>query len=182
MLEKYEKVLKEDLFLKTLKEENLGSLILTGGAVIDILSGVIPKDYDFVHTNIIENKIKANDKFKLLYTSSTAATYEYLGKDIQLLYKNPLDFPYTIEQSKFNIDTGKLEYFATDSFEQKLLVPNKEVYKSKSIAKNVIRRLLHWQGKGYTIHPVTFASVLKTAFKKCKCSSHNLDEDEDEES
>lgn len=182
MLEKYEKILSEDLFLKTIKEENLSNLTLTGGAVVDILSERTPKDYDFIHSNVIEDEMNKSDKFKLLYTSITAITYEFLGKKVQLLYKNPVDYPYTIEQSKYNIDTGQLDFFASDSFEQKLLVPNKEVYKSRAIARNVIKRLLHWQGKGYNIHPITFASVVKSAFKKCKSTPDSEFEDEDEES
>lgn len=188
-MEKYQKILKENAFLDNLKNEFSGSCYpsLTGGAINDILSDVVPKDYDFVHTVSLENEIYKNPNFKFLYISRTAITFEYKTKIIQLLYKNPKDYPYTIEQAEFDIRRGNLKNFDITPYESKTLIPNQECFKKIPLAKNAVRRLLKWYAKGFEIPQITYQSMLKVAFKAdplAGLSKANLKEliDEDDES
>jgi hypothetical protein len=154
---------------------------LTGGAVVDILRGVIPKDYDFIHTTALENLMRKNLKFKLLYTSRSAITFLYNDTPIQLLYKSTESFAYTMEKGEYNLGIETLENFDEQSFVNRVLVPTKLAFTSRGTARVGLKRLLHWQYKGWTLQNITFQSLCDVAFKdlkKCKSS----EEDEDEES
>jgi hypothetical protein len=180
VLDKYKEKLSKDLFLNLLKGELENCpMQLTGGAISDILNDRNPKDYDFEYNSDFEKRMKESDKFKLLYTSKSAITYEYHTNIIQLLHKERKDFPYTIEQARYNVRNGDLQDFDHESFEQKILIPNQRAYEEMNIARHVIRRLLKWQDKGYTINPRSFGSVLKIAFKSTKVSNSELEEDEE---
>jgi hypothetical protein len=182
ILDKYKEILSKDLFLNLLKGEiDNCPMQLTGGAINDILAGRNPKDYDFEYNSDFEKKMKESDKFKLLYTSKSAITYEYHSNVIQLLHKERKDFPYTIEQGRFNVRNGDLQDFDHQSFENKILIPNSRAYEEMKIARHVIRRLLKWQDKGYKIDHRSYGSVLKIAFKSTKAGGSEID-DEDEES
>lgn len=174
LLDKYKEILSKDLFLNLIKEELKScSLNLTGGAINDILSGKNPKDYDFEYSTDTEREINKSNKFKLIYTSSTALTYEYHSNIIQLIFKDRSEFPYTIEKARYNLRNGDLHDFDSNSFENKLLVPNKKAFLKRETARTVLRRLLKWQAKGYNIHPITYESILRCAF----ISSKKLDSD-----
>lgn len=119
----YTETLQANLFLQSFKNElenrKLKSnevltnpkTVLTGGAVVDILRGVVPKDYDFIHNKKLEEIMRENLNFKLEYTSRSAITFSYNGSIIQLLYKSPESFAYTLEQSEYNIFDGNLTNF-----------------------------------------------------------------------
>lgn len=186
-MEKYTETLKANLFLQTLKKEletptPKPQTRLTGGAVVDILRGVVPKDYDFIHTNALEKAMRENLNFKLIYTSKSAVTFLYNNTTIQLLYKSTDSFPYTIEQGIYDLFQEKLDNFDEQSFVNKVLVPTKKAFEEISTAKIGVKRLLHWQHKGWHIQNITFQSLLGVAFKsKCKNRSYSED-DEDLES
>lgn len=182
-MEKYKEILAKDLFLNLLKSEiDNCPMQLTGGAINDILSGKSPKDYDFEYNSEFEKKMKESDKFKLLYTSKSAITYEYHANIIQLLHKERKDYPYTIEQARFDVRSGGLHDFDHQSFEQKILIPNKRAYNEIAIARAVLRRLLKWQDKGYKIDYRSYGSIIKVAFKSAAKAGQSEIEDEDEES
>lgn len=181
-MEQYKLKLGKDLFLNLLKSEiDNCPMQLTGGAINDILSGKSPKDYDFEYNSDFEKKMKESDKFKLLYTSKSAITYEYHSNIIQLLHKERKDYPYTIEQTRYNVRNGDLVDFDHQSFEQKILIPNKRAYDEIAIARSVLRRLLKWQDKGYKIDYRSYGSIIKVAFKSTKSGQPEI-ESEDEES
>lgn len=192
-MEQYKETLKANLFLQAFKNELQNRklkpdqvlvnppTVLVGGAVIDILRGVIPKDYDFIHNSNLEKIMRENLNFKLEYTSRSAITFSYNGSIIQLLYKSPDSFAYTLEQSRWNLFEETLINFDEQSFLNKVLVPTKLAFESRGTARVGVKRLLHWQNKGWNLQNITFQSLCDVAFKdlrKCKSS----EEDEDEES
>ena len=68
--------LENNLVLKLFKE-GFGEAYpqLVGGAVIDILEDRVPKDYDFIFTNILKEKLDKVAEFQ--YVSQTSYTYKY---------------------------------------------------------------------------------------------------------
>lgn len=170
MKEKEEIILKDPVvqFIKKQWEEAkyCDSLFLTGGAVIDLLEGRKPKDYDFVISgydvdNIVKKGVELGLTFE--YTSATAVTFSWGGYDIQVLRKPVEEFPLTIEQSKFSIKNGNFQIFDAVSFNTKKLIPNDTIiFTRKEITrKNFLNRISKWESKGYSIHPITKRSYLK---------------------
>lgn len=171
-MEKYTEILKQDLFLKLLKEEinkldtsHKPKVTLVGGAVIDILRGVRPKDYDLLHNSILEKALKENPNFKLEYTSKSAMTFSINGFIVQLLYKNVSEFSYSIERSEYDVTVERLLKLDVQSFEHRVLIPSETAFLNKKIARCAIRRILHHQKKGWVIPNITFQSLCDTAFK-----------------
>ena len=170
MKEKEEIILKDPVvaFIKKQWEEakHCDSLFLTGGAVIDLLEGRKPKDYDFVNNSynvdeIVQKGVKLGLTFK--YTSATAVTFSWGGCDIQVLRKPVGEFPFTIEQSRFSIKNGTFKNFDEVSFDTKKLIPNDVlIFTGQEVTrKNFLNRIAKWKSKGYHIHPVTKRSYLK---------------------
>lgn len=169
-MEKYEQLLKEDLFLNMLRteldlEKSRMSVNITGGAVVDILRGVKPKDYDILHHTSLENLLRENSKFKLEYVTKSAVTFSFGNSIIQLIYKPPTNFPYTIEKGQYSLTSQKLSNFDSSSFETKLLIPSQNAFEDKHTARCAIQRLLHHQHKGWNLPDITFQSVCQVAFK-----------------
>lgn len=170
MKEKEEIILKDPVvaFVKKQWEEakHCDSLFLTGGAVIDLLEGRKPKDYDFVISGYDVGRIvKEGAKLGLTfeYTSATAVTFSWRGCDIQVLRKPVDEFPFTIEQSKFSIKNGTFKNFDEVSFNTKKLIPNDVLIfaRQEITRKNFLNRIEKWESKGYKIHPITKRSYLK---------------------
>ena len=186
-MEKYTEILKNDLFLQSLKTEletdsAKPTIKLTGGAVVDILRGVTPKDYDFIHNTVVEKVMRDNKNFTLLYTSKATVTFQFNGRIIQLLYKDTDSFPYTLEQGTFNLTNLTLSNFDEQSFTHFVLVPTQRAFAERKIARIGVKRVLHWQRKGWGIQDITFNSLCNTAFKDLKNKSNGVtDEDDDEE-
>lgn len=175
-MEKYEKILKEDLFLNLLRaeldlEKTRMSVNLTGGAVVDILRGVKPKDYELLHHVSLENALRKNSTFKLEYVTKSAVTFSFNNTIIQLIYKSPTQFPYTIEKGQYSLTSQKLVDFDSNSFEDMLLVPTQNAFDDKYTARCAVQRLLHHQRKGWNIPEITFQSICSIAFKAEKSES-----------
>lgn len=160
--------LKTDECLKSLMGEpflkEACSLKLTGGAVIDILEGRKPKDYDFININKNELErfyLKVPD-LKFLYSSKSANTFLYKDKYIlQSLNSDIEDFPFTIEQSSFDLKKGKLERFSTMSYFSKTLIPNDGRFQGRVITdKNFKARIKKWEGKGFKMPDITKKSYM----------------------
>ena len=180
-MEKYLEKLKKDLFLEHFtKEFKNEHPILTGGAINDILSDRTPKDYDFIHSTGLENALQKNLTFELQYVSRTAVTYSYNGFIVQLIYKKPEEFPYTIEQAQYRLNAQTLQNFDEQSFTHKILIPNKEAFKQIIIARHALKRLLKWQDKGFKINPITYQSLLKRSFDTGAKGNRSSELDEEE--
>ncbi|HLS53746.1 MAG TPA: hypothetical protein VK031_07220, partial [Tissierellaceae bacterium] len=139
-----EGILKSHPVIKELKESIISMsksphAHLVGGAVVDILEGREPKDYDFNVSFCGKGWVKINENpdFKFLYNSATAITYLFKGKYVvQILEKQSEYFPFFIEKFKYNIVTETMvtpNPFTEVSFNSKKLIPFGEVFKDGSI-------------------------------------------------
>lgn len=165
---KNHKVVKE---LMTVVNDNgwCDSVMLVGGAAVDILDGRKPKDYDiYIQDNNIRQygyreilkRLSDTDDFKLIYTSATAYTFNFKGYKVQILKTEPSDFMFEIEKSQFSLKKGKFQYFDIVGFESKMLIPNDEHGKIEE--KDLItmkRRVKRWSQKGYKMHRITYKST-----------------------
>lgn len=165
---KTHKVVKE--LMAVVNDNNwCDSVTLVGGAVVDILDGREPKDYDIciLDSNIrqygyreILKRLRDTDDFSLIYTSATAYTFNFKGYKVQILKTNPSDFMFEIEKSSFGLKSGKFQYFDIVGFESKMLIPNDELSKIKEHSFIVMKkRLKRWSQKGYKIHRITYKST-----------------------
>ena len=150
---------------------NCDSLFLTGGAVIDILEGRKPKDYDFRLEasrgvqDIVDKAVKMGLEFD--YTSATAISFRYKGTKVQVLHKPLEEFPFTIEASKFSVSSLKFRQFDMVSFETKKLIPQDSAYDLSTVSRKTFKnRIKKWESKGFTIHPITRKSYLKKSTYK----------------
>ncbi len=156
---------KDPLVKLILETEGMGSVELIGGAVIDILEGRKPKDYDFK-----PGYTPTTEKLELeyLYETKTAKTFKTKdGLTIQFLKTNSQDFDFTISQSKIRIDYKKQMTLEIDhiSFDNKILIPTEFAWKEKSKAINSLKRIPHWRKKGYIIADETYLSLLNVVGK-----------------
>lgn len=167
-------LLDNNAVLNIFREElsNTVEVILTGGAVVDILENRVPKDYDFKYNSFLKLKLDEVATFK--YISNTAITYDLKGYTIQLLRRKPEDFAFTIEQGEYEIISKNLKHFDEQSFKTKKLVPTtlsnkfpkgffergREV-NEKTSATESLMRLPHWKKKGYEIDDLTYYTLIK---------------------
>lgn len=163
--------LENNLVLKLFKE-GFGEAYpqLVGGAVIDILEDRVPKDYDFIFTNILKEKLDKVAEFQ--YVSQTSYTYKYNDFVIQLIRKGVNNFPFLIEKATFNIQTSSLYNLDEVSFKSKVLIPSAitnsvdKNYGENKSATEALMRIPHWQRKGYKINDVTYQTLIKIATKR----------------
>lgn len=140
-------------------------LKLVGGAVVDILEGREPKDYDFVDWDSKFVSKMLENGFKFECDSATAETFVYNDNGyyikVQLLKKEEADFDFTISQTSLKLNHGRCILVLPDhSFEHKTLIPVS--YEAEN-AKNSLLRIPHWRAKGYDIHPTTYLSLVRAA-------------------
>lgn len=147
--------------IKKLSEvQKYGTYSLVGGAVIDILDGKTPKDYDFVgFTSDSDLTLMKEKGFTFLSKSSTATTFLFKGKKVQFLNRSTSDFDYTISQSSLNISSKEMSlYYDKYTYDNKILIPiNLENW------VNCLLRLPHWKKKGYKLDAVTYISLVHKA-------------------
>lgn len=144
---------------------------LTGGAIIDILEGRTPKDYDFIDYS--QEDIDAFKKAGFMFQCETkyAITYQKDGFIVQFLKTSFSDFDFIISQSCYDFSSKKLIIDET-SFEHKTLIPVN--FEDKESALSCLVRLPHWRKKGYEIHDATYLSLLETiAGKSLKNNLHS---------
>lgn len=145
---------------EVLKDCTFGHIALTGGAIIDIIDGRKPKDYDIV---VGEHKADVFKKagFKFHHDSSTAITLKRGSVVVQLLKNNITHFCFKIEQARYVFVENKL-YMDEDSFDNRLLIP---VSYDERKAKNALFRIPLWRRKGFEIPDITYLSLLNVATK-----------------
>lgn len=138
-------------------------LDLVGGAVVDLLEGRKPKDYDI---------IGGGDKFKSVleelgyawkYETKTSSTYVKGEVTIQILKTKLADFDFKISQSTFSL-IGKNDLTVDKvSFEKKVLIPT--CFEDKTKAINALKRKIHWEKKGYSMPDETYLSLCNVFYK-----------------
>lgn len=136
---------------------------LVGGAVIDLLEDRIPKDYDI---KMLINDLyidKLLDKgYKYICETKTAYTFTKNEFIIQFLKTEPKDFEFKISQASYNFKKEEL-YIDKVSFNNKILIPT--TFDNPKIAKECLFRIPHWKRKGYSIHDMTYLSLLNVVIK-----------------
>jgi tRNA nucleotidyltransferase/poly(A) polymerase len=133
---------------------NYKGINLVGGAVIDILEGREPKDYDIIGSLNTE-------LMTFIRETKTAKTYFYKGITIQELKTDISDFDFKISQSSFEIKKEKESNYleiCTNSFNKKTLIPVNFVDKKNIL--NSLKRIPHWRDKGYDIDKFTYLSLI----------------------
>lgn len=140
------------------------SLKLVGGAVIDLLEGRKPKDYDFLNGNN-DTFIKALKEmgFKFRYETKTAITYTREKQVVQLLKTKINEFDFKISQSTFSFANSNILDVDKASFENKLLIPIS--FDNKAMVVNSLKRKIHWEKKGYTMPDETYLSLCNALYK-----------------
>lgn len=150
--------------LKPLGVKNNFSLLLlptnfalVGGAVIDILEGRVPKDYDFIgHTPEIISLFILNG-YEHQYSTKSADTYKKNGTIVQFVHTPLSSFDFKISQTRYDF-FKELVLINVMDFTKKRLTPVS--FDSKRNAMNSLRRIPHWQKKGYRINEKTYNSLL----------------------
>lgn len=138
---------------------------LCGGAIIDILNGKIPKDFDIVtydRKSLVTYLVYLGAKYS--YESSTAITL--IVKDIgvvQILKGNTQDFDYTINQTRLNLKTGVLSDLDIISFDNYILIPNERAFSDKDFARKCLGREKKMNSKGYFLPKQTKDSLRRIA-------------------
>lgn len=166
MTEQQEKLFRDDPFIKSVFEiKELVKITLTGGAVIDILEGRKPKDYDLRPT--IPQYIQRMG-LVYMYDSKTATTYKKDNFTVQVLKTAMEDYDFKISQASLTIENnGKLELkIEEDSFNHKILIPCDKAWTDKRNAFNCLQRIPHWKKKGYNISDTTYLSLLGVSIKE----------------
>lgn len=170
MKEELSEKIKSHPKVKVIKDITTFSSVLTGGAVLDLIEGKEPKDFDLLY----------GDRAKFITAGFTFAgetkTATTLIKDdiiVQLLKTNPENFDYTISQSKYDFRTEKLTEFDELSFESKVLIPTRVAFENKENALNSLQRLPHWQRKGFRLPDTTYQSLLGVISRENKIYSYS---------
>lgn len=130
---------------------------LVGGAVVDIVQGRTPKDYDIIDAGQKFRSKLIDNGFKYKWETKTAVT---LIKDkivVQLLKTKIEDFDFTVSQSYMYLNTGNCSLKKFE-IKNKLLIPTN--YEDKSKILNTLSRIPHWMKKGFRMEEVTYYSLL----------------------
>jgi len=137
-------------------------LELVGGAVVDIIDGREPKDYDMIGFNdAVIAKFRAYG-FVFQSETKTAITYQKFGLIVQFLQKSKEDFDFRISQTSWSFYHNKLT-FDKESFDGKLLIPTS--FTNKGLLINSLLRIPHWQNKGYNVPLPTYMSMVRAIGK-----------------
>jgi hypothetical protein len=171
MTTEQEELFKADPFIKLVLETiGISSINLIGGAVIDILEGRTPKDYDTIGgLDLYKNKLG----LEFQYETKTAKTYKTGDLIIQDLKTQKEDFDFKISQATLKVDYNKklsLQIDA-DSFDNKTLLPCERCWTEKSNALKALQRVVHWHKKGYEINDITYLSLLGVVGKNNNVNS-----------
>ena len=159
--EKIEKDSTVTLLKCICENEKIATIRLVGGAVIDLLEGRVPKDYDLMcwYTDDREKLVKHLNQFGFIfmYETATSKTYAKGKVKIQFLKTNLGGFDFTISTATYDLYKGDIE-IDEECFEKKILIPTS--FDDKKAALNSLSRLPHWIKKGYRIKNATYFSLL----------------------
>lgn len=148
-------------FKEITSPKTYGSFSLAGGAVIDILEGREPKDYDFIDWSQEDVDRFRAAGFKHVYTTNSSITMEKDGIVVQFISYKKEQFGFKIEQAAYRFCKEELT-IDRDSFENKVLIPV-----SFDLSQNIrsaAMRIPHWQNKGYHIPDLTYLSLMSAVF------------------
>lgn len=168
-------IILQDAFVKEVqelvsKDFRYASINLVGGAVVDLLEGRKPKDYD-LKCNIISSEIDFAKKLGLKYKWDTkvATTYEREGIIVQFLKTDIKDFDFKISQSKLEFGTKQNLIVDNVSFENKILIPVNFTDRYRIL--NALKRKVHWEKKGYRMEDQTYLSLLNALDNRTNTNS-----------
>ena len=147
-----------------------GIVYLTGGAIIDIFSNRVPKDYDLVVPHNYQHLITfllSHPQFKFKCTTKYATTFNFKSENstytIQVLHHFTDQFDFTISQGLFDFITATTTVFSgvfdNYSFATKELFPVS--YEPKRLL-NSLCRVTKYKSKGFKMSDITFDSVVNT--------------------
>lgn len=158
---------KDVRFITAMLRSEVGTY-LTGGAVIDIMEGRHPKDYDLYHAYPGKLKLALeNAHCQWIRESDTAITYMKGTLTIQILKETDEDKlgDFTISKAMFNLNKGTLDIDEL-SYESKVLTPF--AVKDINRVMNCLSRIPHWRDKGYTLPDDIYFELLNKVSKKLK--------------
>jgi hypothetical protein len=153
------------MFHEIFKTKSFSQFYICGGAITDLLEGREPKDWDFLKTS---PKPFLDAGFEHVHTTKSAATYKKDGITVQILSKPKEKFDFTISQATYEVGK-KILSIDEQSFKDKTLTPVS--FETKSDALCSLLRIPHWKKKGYTIHDLTYLSLLNVVAKNNKINS-----------
>lgn len=134
-------------------------LLLTGGAVLDILNGVEPKDYDFFPSSFFNTDYLLNALYErgaeLQYTSKTAYTFNYKRLTVQVLKTHVDEFDYTINASQINLHNKHIAKFDMVSYMSGILIPTEHSFQKGYKSVECIKRLPKMQERGFSLPIIT---------------------------
>jgi len=142
-----------------------GNIELVGGAIIDILEDRIPKDYDFIGITNNDFAKLTELGFVFSHDSKTAFSFTFEDYSIQFLKGIKSEFDYTISTSSYSIHSETLTIDEI-SFTQKKLIPTAFTYEKKHKSINALKRVLHYNKKGYSLPEETYISLLNNISTK----------------
>jgi len=168
-------IILQDAFVKEVqelvrKDFRHASINLVGGAVVDLLEGRKPKDYD-LKCNIISSEIDFAKTLGLKYKweTKTATTYERENIVVQFLKTDIKDFDFKISQSKLEFGTKQNLIVDNVSFENKILIPVNFTDRYRIL--NALKRKVHWEKKGYRMEDQTYLSLLNALDNRTNTNS-----------
>lgn len=160
--------LKENQVIKDFSDH-----YITGGAIIDIAEGRIPKDYDFIikeEEDEFVNKCIELD-YELVSKTMSAITFKKGKTIVQGIFKDSEEFEYEISRVRFKYTNDFLDRFDEASFLSKVLIPTDYSFKNPY---NALLRVPHWQRKGYKLPDKTYLSLLSAMNKQKSCGSDQM--------
>ena len=179
ILREYTDKIKDHEVIKELEPifNALGGATLVGGAVVDIIEGRKPKDYDFVDFGSPylfspdDSKLESllDKGFEFVSETSFAYTYMFKNHTIQFIKKPLHEFEFKISQSSYKTSNGRLSLHR-NSFENKQLIPTN--FHSHTMLLEGLLRVPHWNSKGYTMNFITYTNVLSVLNKELVKSSN----------
>lgn len=142
-----------------------GTIVISGGAIVDILEGRRPKDWDIPLSHVSlgpVQKILQELNYTFAYETRWSKTYVGDNQPIQLVNKELRLYDFTISTAILTL--SKTEVSLTldkESFYSKVLKP---VSFNTSIEHilSILNRIPHWRKKGYIIPEVTYHSLLSS--------------------
>lgn len=174
-----EKILTNKVVSELIDELSVfSSANLVGGAIVDIIDGREPKDYDLIveesEIKIIE-KLTFNPNFKFLYNSPSSTTFLFKGEhEVQFIKSKPEDFYFLNERNSFNLRAKKFETLFISLFETKMLAVNSEAMMNQRFTASQFGiRVRHWERKGYRISDTSYDSAIRKADRKPNTSKNS---------
>lgn len=174
-----EKILANKVVLELIEElKDFPTAMLVGGAVVDIIDGRTPKDYDIIvddsEINIL-NKLSLKPDFEFLYNSPSSTTFLFKKKyEVQFIKSKSEDFYFLNERNSFILKDKRFGALFTSLIETKMLAVNSEaMLNQRFTASQFGIRVRHWERKGYKISDVSYDSAIRKADREPNTSKNS---------